>query len=73
MRDYFLSGVRHLAGAAAAAVLGFAASKGLDPEAVGQFADAAHALVLGAGFAVYALVEKALKPVFSRLFGSSGS
>lgn len=72
MRDYFLSGLRHLSGAAAAAVVTYLAARGLGAEAVSQLGEAAEALVLGAGLAAYALVEKALKPLLSRLFGSAG-
>ena len=75
MREYFLSAVRHLSGAVAGAVAGFLVTRGLavlSPEQVAVFADGLHALILGVSLAAYAAVEKLLKPVLTRLFGSAG-
>lgn len=75
MREYLISAARHIAGAAVGALTAFAASQGFDvfnPEMVADIREGVEAFVMGVGLVAYALVEKALKPVLSRLFGSAG-
>lgn len=74
MFQLILSAARHLSGAAAAALVSLLASSdffsAVDLVEVGEGADA---LVFGAALGAYALVEKALKPIFLKHFGSTGA
>lgn len=77
MRNYLISAGRHVAGAAVAVLSAFLAANGLegalDPDTLEGLRAAVEALVLGAGLVAYALVEKALKPLMGRIFGSEGA
>lgn len=75
LREIALSTVRHLAGAASGAVVGFLGSQSFlvfEEGGLSEVSEGVEALVLGLSLGVYALVEKALKPLFRRFFGSSG-
>lgn len=75
MRELVISTARHLAGAAAAAVVGLLGSQTfltLGDSGLTDVSEGVEALVFGASLGAYALVEKTLKPLFRKYLGSTG-
>lgn len=75
MRGMVIAWARHAAGAVAAAVtsvVGGQAFLDFSEVPVSEVGEGTEALILAFALGVYAFVEKALKPLAERFFGSAG-